>query len=263
MEAIGGRSPALASINVHGPVRHLEPKQRAMGGCASQPAAAVKPSIEGEAHSGTEERRVSVVIEQNLSLDFEKVMDAEEGVHALLTFARSEFNDEVLLFWLDIVRLKRDLADASLWSGKGGGCHSNATVSEPTGNATGGGDDNLFDEGNPFDDNPFDADGDAPTHGAGRGKNPIAEGPPPEAETGDKVAYLERKCKYIVDTYLCDGSAFQVTMPDHKFKKKCDEAKPPYSLTGDMARASTIKTHAHSPVAISHSLLVVFSSLPS
>ena len=163
MEAIGGRSPALASINVHGPVRHLEPKQRAMGGCASQPAAAVKPSIEGEAHSGTEERRVSVVIEQNLSLDFEKVMDAEEGVHALLTFARSEFNDEVLLFWLDIVRLKRDLADASLWSGKGGGCHSNATVSEPTGNATGGGDDNLFDEGNPFDDNPFDADGDAPT----------------------------------------------------------------------------------------------------
>ena len=69
-----------------------------MGGCASQPSAAVAPreGEEGAGPAAANERRVSVLIDANLSLDFEKVMDDTAGMQALLTFAKSEFNDEVL-----------------------------------------------------------------------------------------------------------------------------------------------------------------------
>ena len=47
----------------------------------------------------------SVVIVQPRELDFERVMDHKVGLAALLKFARTEFSEEQLLFWIDVKKM--------------------------------------------------------------------------------------------------------------------------------------------------------------
>jgi len=164
-----------------------------------------------------------------MTLDFGKVMNDAEGVQALLKFAQTEFAEELVLFWLEVVRFKRDLADEHLW--KEGGLGMDATNS-PAQQATGDsassaaacGSDPFGSPDNPFDnDDPFGS-----SHGAGGGSNVgaalLSRDLPAEAATGDRQCYLKRTCEYIVDTYLTNGAAFQVTFADHQYKVKCASA---------------------------------------
>lgn len=219
------------------------------GGCggskanpAVAPNAAAKAAAAEGKDSNASSRRKSVLIEQREALDFKKVMEEVEGVEALLTFARSEFNDEVLLLWIDILKLKRDLADVSLWDssgGGGGGSSDKAAAPAPAAPAKPAADVNPFDGGVPdvfAGANIFDED-EATRAGAGKSVSSglgADEPPPPEAASADRAGFLKRRCHEIIDTYLCNGAEFQVTLPDHQYKKRSDVQSPPYELSETM-----------------------------
>ena len=176
---------------------------------------------------GTAQRRSSVVVEEKRALDFDKVMDDDAGLLALLKFAQKEFNDEVLHFWLDIFRLKKDLADTPLWE------NGDPNAPMPEEKATGSGDSgggmfNMFDGP---EDNPFDADEASPARAPTRCST--ASRPSPRQRRYAAIeGLLKRKCKYIIDTYLYSGAEYQVTMPDHPYKQPSSQGN--YELTSTM-----------------------------
>ena len=70
-----------------------------MGCAGSKPPNSVTPSADASADtqpSHRAQRRVSVLIDQNYALDFDRVINDEVGIRALLKFAKSEFNDEMV-----------------------------------------------------------------------------------------------------------------------------------------------------------------------
>jgi hypothetical protein len=228
-----------------------------MGCAASQSSPAVAPKIPPDGSStGSESdslsRRKSVVIETREQLDFIKVMDDATALGSLLKFAKSEFNEEVLLLWISIFGLKRDLAQVDLWNGEGGGgspANGGGAAPTPAGPAYEPPPPEA--EGNPFDagapdifggDNMFDEDG--ATHSASTADE-LAEinallgedrPPPPEATTGDRDGYLRRRSHEIIDRFLCNGAEFEVTLGDaeHPYKNRSDKQSPPYELGEQM-----------------------------
>ena len=219
-------------------------------GCASSsqtaPAVTDKVKAAGEIKTGRDDqRRESVLIEQRQQLDFARVMDDPTGIEHLLKFAKKEFNEEQLLFWIDIMRLKRDLADTSIWDGSAPEAHpASSPPAAPAPKPPPPPDDDPFGEPpDPFGeppssgdifsgDNIFDAD--SATHGAGgasSGSLLSSSAPPPEAASGDREGFLKRRAMEIVDKYLCNGAEYQVTMPDHKYKLPCAKASPAYEFS--------------------------------
>jgi hypothetical protein len=192
------------------------------------PAAATKMLAPGAASEQVTEPP-ALMIETKMSLDFGKVMDESEGMAAMLKFAQSEFAEEVILFWMEVMRFKRYLAEEQLWKVGGVGRATTASVApQPTGSSA------LFSDPfggppDPFggpddDDDPFGETHGAGGGGGGSGAALMSSEPPPEAASGDRAGYLKRKFEHIIDTYLANGAEFQVTFADHKYKDTCGKA---------------------------------------
>ena len=225
--------------------------RRAMG-CASstQTAPARTGAADGDASGGVgisqdDARRKSVVIDVRRQINFDAVMDDVVAIEHLLEFAKKEFNEENLLFWIDVMKLKRDLADTTLWDGS---VSKDAVASSATSSSQKPADADPFGEPpDPFGAPPGDGgdifggdnifDMDKATHKSGTGAkrrfSAVDALPPPEAGQADRLGFLRRRCQEIVDNYLCNGAPMQVTMPDHKYKAKCSSAKPPYEFALD------------------------------
>ena len=191
-------------------------------------------------------------------------MDHKVGLAALLKFARTEFSEEQLLFWIDVKKMKRCLADTTLWPSHGaeGGsdaatagsmAHASSNTRSGSGRERGGGSGapNLFGglelladrtpcrpaDADQRGDNSNMFDGDFSSHSAGSlevEESIFTRESPPEAATGDRAAFLQRRCAEIIDTYLANGADFQCTMPDHKYKSKSASASPPYAFEEGM-----------------------------
>ena len=68
-----------------------------MGCGGSTPAVTPQANVQtGAASLLDENRRGSVLIDQNRALDFDRVMDDHVGVETLLKFAQAEFSDELV-----------------------------------------------------------------------------------------------------------------------------------------------------------------------
>ena len=249
-------SPTVICLPQQAPVEGRVRTRAAPMGCggSTPAAAAVAPkgdgavAPKGDGPTKKAERRSSFSIDQRMSLQFDRVMDDHVGLETLLKFAKKEFNEEQLLFWIDVMKMKRDLADTTIWEtdGKNAAAPPVATASAapvPASEGGGGAPDIFggFDEpptsngGNAFDgDNMFDNDVATHSSGLGSADAVLSSEPPPEAATGDRAGFLRRRCAELIDKYLCNGADFQCTMPDHKYKVKCAAAQPPYDFEEGM-----------------------------